>query len=264
MTASTVHLQRFEPPSRAPDARPLVLLHGWGLNGRVFDTLAAGLATRSDVYAADLPGHGSSSFMPWDDYCTRLLAALPARFDLLGWSLGGQLALELARLSPQRVARLVLITTTPKFVASAEWPHGMRPEVLARFAAHLEQDYRRTVTEFLELQVRGSQDADATRHSLRAALLAHGEARPAALAAGLEWLRTQDLRDSSRLLPQPTLAIAGQYDRVTLPAAMRALAAAMPHAQAVELRRAGHAPFLSHPAETLTTIQHWLDSVPAP
>ncbi len=261
MTAHLVHVERVARASHSAQQHPLVLLHGWGLNCRVFDALAASFGSTRDVFAADLPGHGASAFIPWDDYRAALLAALPARFDLLGWSLGGQLALELAAQAPTRVARLVLIATTPKFVASADWPHGMRPDVLAHFATQLAQDYRRTVTDFLELQVRGSQDAEATLAALRAALLAHGEAQPPALAAGLTWLRETDLRDRCPQVLQPTLAISGQYDRVTQSAALRALAASLPQARFVELRRAGHAPFLSHRAECVAAIEAWLTAV---
>lgn len=259
-----IHAHRFEhgadDPSGRPAGVPLVLLHGWGLNRRVFDDLGARLSTRRDVVAVDLPGHGQSAPMPWEYFCAELLAALPDPIDLLGWSLGGQLALELAHLAPQSVRRLVLIATTPKFLASPDWPAAMQPAVLEAFAIQLGQDYRRTVTEFLELQVRGSQHADAQLLALRTALLAHGEASPAALQLGLDWLRTRDLREKVRSLAQPTLALAGQYDRVTPSAASRALAHAMPIARFAELRRAGHAPFLSHLTECVGEIECWLDA----
>ena len=58
----------------------------------------------------------------------------------------------------------------------------------------------------------------------------------------------------------PTLAVAGQYDRVLLPAATRALAAAMPHARFAEIRRAAHAPFLSHTAEVADLLSDFLDA----
>jgi pimeloyl-ACP methyl ester carboxylesterase len=60
------------------------------------------------------------------------------------------------------------------------------------------------------------------------------------------------------LVRAPTLVIAGQYDRVTLPAASRALAEALPDARYVEIRRAAHAPFLSHTAEFATLVTRFL------
>jgi pimeloyl-[acyl-carrier protein] methyl ester esterase len=93
---------------------------------------------------------------------------------------------------------------------------------------------------------------------LHASLLAHGEAHPKALVAGLSTLQNSDLRPMLRLVRAPTLVFAGQYDRVTLPAASRALAAALPDARYVEFRRAAHAPFLSHPAEFAAVLTGFL------
>ncbi|HVS78290.1 MAG TPA: alpha/beta fold hydrolase, partial [Steroidobacteraceae bacterium] len=119
----------------------LVLLHGWGLNVRVWDGFAAALCGRFRIVAVDLPGHGRS---PWDAERSSLdgqaaqiretVAGLADEYSLLGWSLGGQIALRLAagqnaageRARPPAagVGRLVLIATTPRFIAGSDWPHG--------------------------------------------------------------------------------------------------------------------------------------------
>ncbi|HEV2268216.1 MAG TPA: alpha/beta fold hydrolase [Steroidobacteraceae bacterium] len=279
----------------------LVLLHGWGLNVRVWDGLAAALCDRFRIIAVDLPGHGRS---PWLSERSSLaqqaaqvgeaIAAIAAEYSLLGWSLGGQIALQLA--AGQRAARtpdsagaaraaalnrLVLIAATPRFTAGADWPHGSPPERLAAQARGLETDYRRTVSDFLELQVRGSTGGAETLEQLRAALFAHGaqavvasrdgesqggpEAksdamRPllAALARDLELLRDTDLRPLLAGIDLPTLVIAGQYDRVTHPAASHALADRLPNARYVEVRRAAHAPFLSHLPQLSALIADFL------
>ena len=251
---------------------PLVLLHGWGLNVRVWDTLGAALEERFRLIAVDLPGHGHS---PWRSECAAareqvrwiarsvgpLIGATP--YGLLGWSLGSELALAWAAHPPAGLARpahLVLIAATPRFTAAPDWPHGKPEAQLLRLAEGLRQDYRRTVSEFLELQVRGSAAGEAVLEQMRAALFAHGDARPEALAAGLELLRTLDLRGELAAIATPALAIAGQYDRVLLPAATRALAAALPHARFAEIRRAAHAPFLSHTPEVADLLAEFLSS----
>jgi pimeloyl-[acyl-carrier protein] methyl ester esterase len=250
----------------------LVLLHGWGLNVRVWDSLSAALEARLRLIAVDLPGHGRS---PWWDEC----AAAPeqvrcigravaeavgaAPYRLLGWSLGGELALEWAHRPPQGLSRpthLALIAATPRFTAAPDWPYGAPEARLLRLAAGLRRDYERTVSEFLELQVRGSAAGEAVLEQLRAALFAHGDAQPEALAAGLELLRTTDLRGELATIEVPTLAIAGEYDRVVLPGASRALAAAMPHARFAQIRRAAHAPFLSHTAQVAERLAEFLSS----
>jgi len=236
----------------------LALLHGWGLNLRVWDGLAAALGERFRVVTVDLPGHGRSDWLPdrsslasQAEQIHEAVSAIDRAYSLIGWSLGGQIALRLAAaVQPGSVAppvsRLTLIAATPRFSAAPDWPHGAAPERLQAQALGLRTDYHRTVGDFLELQVRGSAGGEAALAQLRGALFAHGEARPEALARGLELLRDTDLRPLLGVIAQPTLVIAGQYDRVTLPAASRALAEALPNARYAEIRRAAHAPFLSH------------------
>ena len=238
----------------------LVLLHGWGLNGAVFETLAQRLEAGFEVQCLDLPGHGRSSAdvavleQGIDALAAVLAAQTAAPLQLLGWSLGGMAALALAAQAPQRVTRLTLVATTPCFMARDDWPHGLPPAVLENFATQLRADYRRTVREFLELQVRGSAQAAGTLQQLQQALDAQGSATPRALAAGLELLRSVDLRPRLPQVSTPTLVIGGQYDRVTPPWAGRALAAALPRAEYREIARAGHAPFLSH----ADTVAAWV------
>jgi pimeloyl-[acyl-carrier protein] methyl ester esterase len=254
----------------------LALLHGWGLNLRIWDGLAAALSQRFRVVAVDLPGHGRSDWLPdrsslasQAEQVHEAVSAIDGTYSLVGWSLGGQIALRLAaaaqpsgavHCSPvaPSIDRLALIAATPRLSAGPDWPHGAPPERLAEQAIGLRTDYQRTVSDFLELQVRGSAGGEAALAQLRAALFAHGAARPQALARGLELLRDTDLRPLLGSIEQRALVIAGQYDRVTHPAASRALAQALPRARYVEIRRAAHAPFLSHLAQVTTLLTEFL------
>jgi len=246
------------------DGAPLVMLHGWGLNLRVFDGLAAVLAQRWRVIRIDLPGHGRSAWpgsLAREGFADAVREHVPRQAVLCGWSLGGQLALQLAAEAALQVRALVLLHATPRFQRSADWAFGMPPEVMANFARQLALDYERTVADFLSLQVRGSADAPQALAALRLALLEHGAADPRALRFALEWLAQADLRALCPALPQPALVVAGQYDRVTPPQAQRALTAALRAARLVEIRRAGHAAFLSHPQELQAAVVGFLGAL---
>jgi pimeloyl-[acyl-carrier protein] methyl ester esterase len=247
---------------------PIVFWHGWAANLRVFDALRADLSDQWHTTAVDLPGHGRSR---WDfgaattdpqllaaQLLSQLLALLPPRATLVGWSLGGQFALRAAALAPERVARLVLIGTTPCFVRAGDWPHGVDRQALEQMRARLAEDYRGTVSDFLELQVRGSRNAAVVHAALRAALLQHGELQPQALQAGLALLAGTDLRAQLAAIRIPTLVLSGQYDRVTPPAASAALAELLPRARYLEIPRAAHAPFLSHREALLPPLRAFL------
>ena len=231
---------------------PVVLLHGWGMNLRVFDRLRAALAQQHEVTAVDLPGHGKSAWTAGSSQqqqLASLAAVVPRDAVLVGWSLGGQLALQLAAEPALAVRRLVLIASSPRFVRADDWPHGLAAATLRQFAAQLEHDVGRTIDDFIELQLRGSAEAAAVRATLKDSLARHGAAQPDALAAGLTLLEHNDLRALAQRIEVPALVIAGQYDRVTPPAAGEALAQLLPQAELLTIRRAGHAPFLSHPGE---------------
>jgi pimeloyl-[acyl-carrier protein] methyl ester esterase len=240
----------------------LVLLHGWALHGGMWGPWLDRLAEQARLHVFDLPGHGRSHWSaPTPDLgglAHAVFARVPRGAAVLGWSLGGMLALELARQHPRHLRALVLVATTPRFLAGPDWEHGMQPSVLDGFTSELARDYRRTVQNFLALQTRGDEHAQATLRTLRTRLASHGEPDPRALAAGLEILRDADLRDALPRLAVPALVIAGEHDRLTPPAAGRELAAQLPMARFQLVARSGHAPFLSHAAEVLEEVSGFL------
>lgn len=95
----------------------LVLLHGFAGTHRAWD----GVVQRLDLeryrpLALDLPGHGEQADAPrpisFAGCVEHVLARAPERFALCGYSLGGRVALHVALAAPERVSRLVLVSTT--------------------------------------------------------------------------------------------------------------------------------------------------------
>jgi len=234
---------------------PLVLLHGWAMHGGLFASLVPALAQRYRVAVVDLPGHGRSAAAPLRsiDEAVQLIdaqfrdAAEPLR--VLGWSMGGALALHWARREPARIGRLVLVGSTPRFITAPDWPHAMSPETLQRFGDELAIAYRLTLQRFLTLQVQGSDGGRAALHALRDALFARGEPCREQLRDALAMLQAIDLRDDLPHIDARTLVVAGTRDALTPAAASAWIAATIPDARLVTIPGAAHAPFLSHRAE---------------
>jgi pimeloyl-[acyl-carrier protein] methyl ester esterase len=232
--------------------RPLVLLHGWALHAGLFAPILPALAQDRRVLAVDLPGHGHSApLADWSmgavvDVLDAALGSDDAPPDVLGWSLGGLCALAWAARRPRRVRRLVLVGTTPKFVAGDDWPHAMAPITLARFADELRVAWRATLQRFLTLQVQGSDDGRATLATLRHALFDRGSPDPAVLSDALATLAAVDLRDEVPRVRHPTLVVAGDRDTLAPVGASAWLAQALPDARLKTIAGAAHAPFLSH------------------
>lgn len=243
---------------------PLVLIHGWAMHGGVFAPLLAELETQLQCWLVDLPGHGLSPAREGLalDACAEQLARELPRASVLGWSMGGAIALRLATLQPERIERLIAIAASPCFVRQPDWPHGVEPRVFAEFGAALAQDYRGTIERFLALEVLGDEKAREELRFLRHEL----DARPPPAAAVLEeGLRLLDASDQRAALPHlacPSLWISGQRDRLVPWTAMQAaaalagLGAAQPAGAGrwLNFPSAGHAPFLTRPREVANAI----------
>jgi 2-succinyl-6-hydroxy-2,4-cyclohexadiene-1-carboxylate synthase len=95
----------------------VVLLHGFSGTRRAWDGVAARLhPERYLPRALDLPGHGDAADaerpITFAGCVEHVLARSPERFVLGGYSLGGRIALHIALAAPERVTRLVLVSTT--------------------------------------------------------------------------------------------------------------------------------------------------------
>lgn len=250
-----IHIDQY---GHGPD---LALLHGWGMHGGVWESLIAPLAERHRVHVVDLPGHGASAATtPYtvQQVARDVAAVLPPRCSLAGWSLGGQVAMQIALDVPARIERLLLIGTTPCFRQRADWAHGQDDATVREFARSLEQDYEGTLNRFLSLQARSGEAARAVIARLRETLFARGRPDLASLRGGLAILSELDLRHAVHAIAQPTLIVHGTHDMLTPLAAAEWLMGQLPAAQLAVIPGAAHAPFLSHPVETLDLLQDFL------
>lgn len=233
--------------------RNLVLLHGWGLNGEVWSSIETRLAPHFCLHKVDLPGYGRSQEfgeMSLSEMADVVHAQMPENSVLAGWSLGGLVATQIALTHPQAVSHLVTICSSPCFAAEeAEgWP-GIKPTVLSGFQHQLSTDFQRTVERFLALQTLGTASARQDARILKSVVLAQPLPDVAILNAGLEILRTADLRPQLASLTMPFLRIYGYLDGLVPRKVAQLLDEQLPLSPSDVMRNSGHAPFISHPDE---------------
>ncbi|MEZ3500925.1 pimeloyl-ACP methyl ester esterase BioH [Pantoea sp. KPR_PJ] len=236
----------------------LVLLHGWGLNAEVWQSIVPRLSPHFRLHLVDLPGYGRSQqpgALSLPEMAQRLLPHLPPRALLLGWSLGGLVATELALRVPQQVAGLISVASSPCFTACETWP-GIKPETLDTFRAQLNSDFQRTVERFLALQTLGTERARQDARRLKEVVLAQPVPPVEVLDGGLAILRDVDLRDRLPTVKLPFLRLYGALDGLVPRRIAAWLDEALPASPSVVIEKAAHAPFISHPE---VFCQHILD-----
>lgn len=235
------------------DKPALVLLHGWGMNSSIWQTVLPALDEHFSITLIDLPGLGKSPALErfsFDAAVDAVLAAAPERAHWLGWSLGGQLAVAAAAKAPERVSTLVMVASNPCFVARKDWVCAMDTETYQGFKAALADNPAKTLIRFIMLQTQG---AEAGRETLK--LLKHlvKEDQPSALAPALTLLES-DARSALAALEMPLLMLFGEKDMLVPVVAAEECAKLNKTAKVSVYEGAGHLPFISH-------AERWCDEV---
>ena len=207
---------------------PLVLVPGLLCTADLFRSQIGALRDH-EVMVADTLSDDSIGGM-----ARRLLAAAPDRFVLCGLSMGGYVALEVARTAPERIDRLVLLATSARPDAPEQTATRRR---LMRMA---EDEGVARVADLLNDRLFGSRaaaDRDLRRRSIAMAEAVGTEA----------FLRQQEAiiarPDQRTVLPAiqiPTTIVVGTEDRIIDPECSREMSAAMPRETLVRLQGVGH------------------------
>lgn len=231
----------------------LVLLHGWGLNSGVWEPLLQHLAADFRVTCIDLPGFGRNADVHLADYSVSALAqmlepCLPDNAIVLGWSMGGLVAQQLALRYPHKFAKLVVVASSPCFQQQQDWP-GIQPQVLRMFEQQLERDFGKTLERFLAIQALGSVTAKKDIKLIRQCIEQYPQPHPNALRGGLSLLSTVDQRQQLATIKLPTLRIYGRLDSLVPQQAVAKIAQLQPHCHSEVIAHASHAPFISHAEE---------------
>lgn len=236
--------------------RPIIFLHGWAQSRQIwynqFEPFAGAIFL-------NLPGHGGAAELPAAQWLDHLREQLPEEpVDLVGWSLGGMLAMQLAAAQPERVARLALVSTTPRFTAASDWPHGSGSELFAGFRDAVMTGTPKSLNRFFMLMLHGDAISRSDYNTIaRAAVDRDKRISPAGLAEGLELLEQLDLRETVARIQQPTLVIHGDQDAIVPVGAGDWLAGELANARRERFSACGHAPFLTQAEQFNAILQTW-------
>lgn len=252
---------------------PLLLVHGFPVDGAMWRGQLDGLGTQARVVAVDLPGFGhtpplsegdatpvAATVATMDQYADNVIAVADAlgftRFVLAGLSMGGYVALAVARRYGARLAGLALCDTR----ADADTP-AARQQRLAdadRVLAGGHQGHRFLIAPSLQRLV--SPSTPTKRPEVIAHLTSMMErATPAGVAAALRGMaERRDARADLRQIAVPALVVVGADDVITPPEAARQLAAAIPGAELAVISEAGHMAPLEAPDAVNTALRRLL------
>lgn len=247
----------------AGDGVPVTLLHGFTLNGRTWRELVAKMPPGWRWIMPDIRGHGDTRLEPGApvtmDACTSDLEMLwgalgVERTHLVGYSMGGRLALHVAVRLPERIRSLLTIGAHAGLDDDARAGRRQGDEALAdrieRFGVEPFVNYWSAQPLFSGLERRGT----AFMAMLRAQRLTN---RPDGLAASLRGMGAgamEPLWDELPRISCPCTFVAGEDDTAYVNAARR-LAATVPGARLEIVPRSGHAVQMQRPGAIVKILE---------
>jgi pimeloyl-ACP methyl ester carboxylesterase/predicted ester cyclase len=225
---------------------PLLLLPGTVCDARLFEPMLARLGVPIAT-VVDMSGEAATP-----DLAARILRDAPERFSLLGFSLGGIVALEMIAQAPERIVRLALIDTTSR--PDPEANASVRRAAVAKarergMDGYVDDSWSRLVA-----------PENVLNRELQAVISAMArDAGADVLASQSEVaIHRADSRQRLSAISVPTLILAGEAEQVCPLVAHQEMAEAIPGAQYFTIPKAGHFAPLENPAAVARHVRDWL------
>jgi len=239
------------------EGEPLLLIHGWGMSGKIWEVIETDLSKYYKLYIVDLPGMGKSEEI--QDYSitnivNQLYNKLPKKISIMGWSLGGIIALKYYENYPESINRLFLVASTPCFINKKNWNLGIDEGLLNKFYDQLVDNWSKTLNQFFMLQLIGSNNRKEIMAGLHKTFINKTPPRIKSLKLALKILNNTDLTKTISNIKVPTIIISGDNDRLTPKNASLFMHNKIKNSRLKVFKNTGHIPFLSHPKDFLKEV----------
>lgn len=217
----------------------IVFLNGWAASSRMLESFKVSLPSHYELCVLD-----NLHQYELTEIVTKIDTLMTSETVLMGWSLGGMLALYYSKVGNKTPKALVLLNTPICFLAREGFPEGVKKadfEGLKHVVtAH---DAQSVVRRFSHLLVAGSTCYKEERRLLKGVFNTETLPDWSALERGLMYLEMFDFRAILKDFSHPTLCILGEHDAFIHTASYITELAEIRHAKTAIIKNMGHYPF---------------------
>jgi pimeloyl-[acyl-carrier protein] methyl ester esterase len=243
---------------------PLLFLHGWGASSMVFVQQVEYFSQKYKVILVDLPGHGKTTWKPIsfndiaDDMDCLLREMNVSPVSLVGSSMGGAVGLRFYERFPQRVERLIMVGSLPRFCRNPDIPLGLDRAQFEKLKGQLEHKYPSILDIFFRSLFTMEERENPKFQWIHQFRKQENIPRKEALIYFLDMLGKEDFLAMLKDIKIPLQFIAGDHDYICPPDSIAFLKEMLPQARFNTIEKSGHFPFLIKSAEFNRTVEQFL------
>jgi pimeloyl-ACP methyl ester carboxylesterase len=224
------------------------MIPGMMCDERIFAPQIEGLSDSIRIIVADISGYSTVH-----ELAAEVLKKSPPKFDLLGHSMGGIVAMEMYSQEPNRIEKLVLMDTNPK--AELEEVKAMRdPQMKAAREGKLVDVMR---DEMKPNYLDASDNRESILHTCMEMAKSMGTEVFMNQSKALQ--TREDQQSTLRLIDVPVLVICGSNDKLCPVERHELMHSIINHSELKIINNAGHMPTLEQPKETTEVLKKWLN-----
>lgn len=233
---------------------PVVFLHGWCMDSTVWKYQTDIFADAVRTLAPDLRGHGRSRSISEDLVFDSFANDVVDMFEhlklsevvLVGWSMGAQVALQACTQLQEKLSGLILVSATPRFTASDDFPYGLTGAEVNGMRLKVQRNTQRALDGFHTRLFTGDElERISYSSEIKQLLLAITPPETRGALEALDSLARADMRNLLPLITVPALIFNGSNDLICLPRASSYLKEHIAGAEQTVFSECGHAPFLT-------------------
>jgi pimeloyl-ACP methyl ester carboxylesterase len=242
----------------------LLVINGWSANKDFWVDFSHDVSALFTVQIIDV-----DQVKPLNEWLELIDQNVSRHTLLMGWSLGGNLAVKYASVSRKEFLGLITLQTNPCFIAREQWTNALvATEFSALYDLVKSGDKKTIVRRFTHLLVNGSGQHKSDRKQLKSCYSDASIKERAILLSGLDLLRDLDVRNALIKVSVPCLHILGAKDEL-IPASVKSdiealflsQGGACQHHQVAVLAEMAHLPCWAHRTEILIRIKEFVKTI---
>ena len=241
--------------------KPIVLIHGWGVCGRVWEDLAESMKAKYKLFIVDLPGMGNSPLIKTyelKNLIKEIHEHIPSKVTMIGWSLGSQIAIQYALEHPTNINNLICVSATPSFIRRSGWEYGMEKNIFMNFKKELKNNWKKTLKNFFILQLIKNKEQKKILERFENNFIYDKPPTKHGLEKLLNILENNDLRNEIKKIKVPTLIVTGKKDVLCNYQASIWLHSEIRASKLFIFESEGHIPFITNKKKFLQIIHQFI------